>query len=141
MAGRRRSRSLVADALQQDVGVGLEPDRLGAALGSGTSVMRCNASGRRRLAWSASSERLVAIRWSQVGQLAERVFVATTRTGEGLLGHVHILALAVPFIRLTSNGVEAARNSPLSFRRDRRLNKRNPQQSNEGSCDGEDRCQ
>src|SRR5947209_13217895 len=51
--------------------------------------------------------------------------------GEGLVGHVRILALALPFIRLTSNDVGAARNSPLSFRRSRRLNRRNEQQSNE----------
>ena len=67
----------------------------------------------------------------RIGQLAERFFVAATRTGEGLLGHARILALTLPFIGLTSNDVGAARNSPLSFRRGQRLNKRNKQQSNE----------
>src|SRR5205823_10562957 len=67
----------------------------------------------------------------RIGQLAERVFVAATCMGEGLVGHVRILALALPFIRLTSNDVGAARNSPLSFRRGQRLNKRNKQRSNE----------
>jgi dihydrofolate reductase len=38
----------------------------------------------------------------RVGQLAERVFVAATRAGEGLLAHIRILALALPFIRITS---------------------------------------
>src|SRR5207248_11575577 len=59
-----------------------------------------------------------------VGQLAERVLVAGARTGEGLLGHARILAKALPFTRITTNDVGAARNSPLSSRRGRRLNKR-----------------
>jgi hypothetical protein len=45
----------------------------------------------------------------RVSQLAERVSVAATRAGEGLLGHARILALAVPFIRVMSNDVGAAR--------------------------------
>ena len=59
-----------------------------------------------------------------VGQLAERVLVAGARTDEGLLGHARILALTRPFTRITTKDVGAARNSPLSFRRGRRLNKR-----------------
>ena len=59
-----------------------------------------------------------------VGQLAERVLVAGARPGEGLLGHLRILAPTRPSARITTHDVGAARNSPLSFRRGRRLNKR-----------------
>jgi hypothetical protein len=60
----------------------------------------------------------------RVGQLAERVLVARTRTRQGLLDHARILSLTRPFAGITPNDVGAARNSPLSFRRGRRLNKR-----------------
>ena len=64
LVARLRSGSVVRDALDQDVGVGLEPDRLARRVGSGISVIR-GSSGRRRLARRASSDRLVAIRYSQ----------------------------------------------------------------------------
>ncbi len=57
-----------------------------------------------------------------VGQFAERVLVAGTRAGQGLIAHARILAPARPFAVITSNDVGAARNSPLSFRCGGRLN-------------------
>ncbi len=48
-----------------------------------------------------------------VDQLAERVLVASVRTGEDLLGHARILAQAVPFIRtrlMTSGRLETRRS-------------------------------
>jgi hypothetical protein len=60
-------------------------------------------------------------------QLAERALVAAARTGQRLLGHARILAPTLPFTGITTNDVGGARNSPLSFRRDVRLNKRSNQ--------------
>ena len=176
LVARLRSGSLVRDPLEQDVGVGLEPDRLAPAgrlghLGHPLVLRAAPArpQGIQRAVGGdpvqpgtdrrASLELLEAApRGEQrlleqvlgvlrraddpvdvqlelapvgVGQLAERVLVAGARTGEGLLGHARILAPTLPFTRITSNDVGAARNSPLSFRRGRRLNKRSKQQSNE----------
>src|SRR5207302_8054542 len=46
-------------------------------------------------------------------------------------GHIRILASTLPFAAITSKDVAATRNSPLGFRRRRRLNKHGKQQSNE----------
>ena len=69
-----------------------------------------------------------------VGQLAERLLVAGARTSQDLLGrarHARILASTLPFAATTTSDVAASRNSSLSFRRGRRLNKRSKQQSNQ----------
>ena len=168
LVARLRSGSLVGDAVEQDVWVGLEPDRLAVAgrlghLGHPLEVFRSAparpqgvqravggdpvqpGTDRRALlvlleAAPRGEQRLLQqilgiLRRADdpvdvqleltpvgVGQLAERVLVAGARAGEGLLGHVRILAPALPFTRITSNDVGADRNSPLNFARVERLN-------------------
>ena len=59
-----------------------------------------------------------------VGQLAEGIVAAGTRTGQYPLGHAPILASTLPVAATTTHDVAAARNSPLSFGRGGRLNNR-----------------
>ena len=169
------------NVIQQDVGVGLEPDRLAPAgrlgrLGHPQQLFRAAPARTKRIERAVGGDAVkpgpnrrapleplkTAPRGEQglleqvlgvlrrsddpihvylelapvgVGQLAERVFVAGARPGDGLFGHARILSPTLSFAAITRNDVGAARNSPLTFRRGRRLNKRSMQPFTERSTD------
>src|SRR6185312_9464685 len=173
LVARLGSGGLVRDALQQHIGIRLEPYRLVPVGRLGhlghPRVLRATASRPQRIqravggdAVQPGTDRPPLLKPRQaapggeqrlleqilgilgrahdpvdvqlqlttvgIGQLAERVLVAGTRTGEGLLVHRRILAQRLPWARITGNDAGTARNSSVSFRLGARLNRRSRQQ-------------